>query len=75
VSDVITLMWKSPNYWVRLYSLKVIGLLLEQKSNLIDLDAETGLKFAYRSLSVFNFVYITEEVAEQTVINIKFVAG
>jgi hypothetical protein len=68
-------MWKSSNYWVRLSSLKVIGVLLEQKSNLVDLAAESGLKFAYRALSVFNFVYITEEVADQTVTNLNHISS
>jgi hypothetical protein len=41
----------------------MIGHLLEHQSGLVDLKSEQALKFAYRSLSVFNFVYVTPEVA------------
>ena len=75
--DIVTLMWRSDNYWVRLSSQRVIGYLFTNSASLasaVELkSSEDTLKMVYQLLSVLNFSYITQELASQLTRNLVFV--
>lgn len=59
--NVVKLMWKSPNYWVRLSCQRVISLIIRD-AGVSSIDEGDSLKLMYRLLGCYKFVYVTEQL-------------
>ena len=60
-SDLVTLMWKSGNYWVRLSAVRVLNYLMAQTESASSMFGTNDglLKITYQALSIYNFAYVT----------------
>jgi hypothetical protein len=59
--NVVKLMWKSPNYWVRLSSQRVISLIIRD-AGVSSIDEGDSLKLMYKLLGCYKFVFVTEQL-------------
>lgn len=73
---LVNLMWRSASYWVRLSTLHVVssllahqsdktasGKALELKQQHLVADELSGVKLAYKMLSLLNFPFMSTEMA------------
>jgi len=73
--NIMLLMWKSTNYWVRLSCQRIVNFILEEAgvSGLGITNEEDTLKLAYQLLSVLNFSFVTEKLCSQLTLNLESV--
>ena len=81
-TNLVCLMWRHENYWVRLTTQRIFGFVFSylqdnpkhSMQSVLAIQQEDLLKLIYEFLTVFKFSHITEELTNQLVRNLVFIA-